>query len=454
MLQVLRLLSLVVLWALLVGAAQAQDVPFDALIMQIGDELVRWAPDGGETFIATLPPGYYSLNVSSSRKYAIYETLSQRVQAECGNGGCAGPSKFPTEFYLIDLDAPSIAPLAGAVAGGAENGRSSPVWSPDGARIAWTEGYDAADLMIYDVTSGTTTTLASGVSTYMGTGVSAVVAIEAWVDAGIVFRLSRETASGIVGDGYAVYDPTSGALLRTIPALLKIALAEGIVRFQGGDYVVTDMQLINLATGEAVTTPGGTLYAVSRTAPEMSLRVAPGKLSDQGLWSYDVFTADGVLTYTIIDQFYYVSPSGTAFLEVANDLSRYTLRVPGRDPQVLDLPRLPERLFWENLTYLFELDDIAFIAGGRCEGSVLPFRLMVALSGLVLGDTPNNIRSQPNTAAERIGQIPAGERFTVLDGPVCAETVAWWYVSHNGIEGWTAEGAGGEYWLSPESGAG
>lgn len=63
---------------------------------------------------------------------------------------------------------------------------------------------------------------------------------------------------------------------------------------------------------------------------------------------------------------------------------------------------------------------------------------------------PPGFRSQPNSSAALLGQIPAGERFTVLDGPICANSIAWWVVRFDGLEGWTAEGADGDYWLAPE----
>jgi hypothetical protein len=43
------------------------------------------------------------------------------------------------------------------------------------------------------------------------------------------------------------------------------------------------------------------------------------------------------------------------------------------------------------------------------------------------------------------------EGFIVLEGPVCddAALISWWKVSYSGVEGWTAEGEGEEYYLRP-----
>ncbi|MBL8120084.1 MAG: SH3 domain-containing protein [Anaerolineae bacterium] len=62
-----------------------------------------------------------------------------------------------------------------------------------------------------------------------------------------------------------------------------------------------------------------------------------------------------------------------------------------------------------------------------------------------------NHRAEPGLSAARIGQIPAGDVFRVLDGPVCADGYVWWQLAYDGRQGWTAEGeaANDDYWLQP-----
>jgi nitrous oxidase accessory protein NosD len=63
---------------------------------------------------------------------------------------------------------------------------------------------------------------------------------------------------------------------------------------------------------------------------------------------------------------------------------------------------------------------------------------------------PNNLRSKPGTAGELIGKIQPGEIVQIEDGPRCADSLTWWYVSvSDGLEGWTAEGDAENYWLVP-----
>ena len=75
-------------------------------------------------------------------------------------------------------------------------------------------------------------------------------------------------------------------------------------------------------------------------------------------------------------------------------------------------------------------------------------RLVIGLTARVTPGAPNNLRAQPNSEGELIGEIPGEGEFMVLDGPVCVDGLAWWQVDYNGQIGWTAEG-NRNYWLEP-----
>lgn len=84
-----------------------------------------------------------------------------------------------------------------------------------------------------------------------------------------------------------------------------------------------------------------------------------------------------------------------------------------------------------------------------CAGN-LPPRLVVEQQGIVLPGQANNVRSRPNTSAERVSQLATNAQFTVFNGPVCADGFTWWNVAQDGPPlGWTAEGDATEYWLAP-----
>lgn len=78
-------------------------------------------------------------------------------------------------------------------------------------------------------------------------------------------------------------------------------------------------------------------------------------------------------------------------------------------------------------------------------------RLEIGMWARVTPGEPNNVRILPLHSSERIGQIPGGGEFVVLDGPECDNNYTWWKVDYNGLIGWTAEWGYiyGEYWLEP-----
>ncbi len=87
---------------------------------------------------------------------------------------------------------------------------------------------------------------------------------------------------------------------------------------------------------------------------------------------------------------------------------------------------------------------------GQCPG-FLPSRLSPGGYGRVTPGLSNNLRAQPSVTSALIGQIPPGGVFSVLGGPVCAESTAWYQVNYYGVIGWTMEGQSSTYWLEPYS---
>lgn len=83
-----------------------------------------------------------------------------------------------------------------------------------------------------------------------------------------------------------------------------------------------------------------------------------------------------------------------------------------------------------------------------CPG-FMPSRLEINMFGQVTPGPANNFRDGPTLSSNVIGQLPGETIFLVLDGPVCADNMAWWQVDYNGQIGWTSEGTGAEYWLQP-----
>ncbi|MGQ9888924.1 MAG: protein kinase domain-containing protein [Aggregatilineales bacterium] len=78
----------------------------------------------------------------------------------------------------------------------------------------------------------------------------------------------------------------------------------------------------------------------------------------------------------------------------------------------------------------------------HCPGA-LPSRLIPGQRGIVRDDDPSpvNVRSGPGINFPRIGQIAIRSVFDVVEGPVCANNMAWYKIIYSErFEGWIAEG--------------
>lgn len=95
----------------------------------------------------------------------------------------------------------------------------------------------------------------------------------------------------------------------------------------------------------------------------------------------------------------------------------------------------------------------ATFTGANCAGYLQP-RLLVGYRAIILPGDRNALNSLPKRPSQnpdslRIGSIPAGDTFTVLDGPVCGEgNIVWWLVDYYGTVGWTGESQGDVYWAA------
>ncbi len=91
----------------------------------------------------------------------------------------------------------------------------------------------------------------------------------------------------------------------------------------------------------------------------------------------------------------------------------------------------------------------AALAQGDC-GDLAP-RLSVGGYGWVTftNGLPLNVRETPSRTGPRLAQLPEGTGFLALEGPVCADGLAWWRVQAGLTTGWIAEGADGEYFVEP-----
>jgi uncharacterized protein YgiM (DUF1202 family) len=85
---------------------------------------------------------------------------------------------------------------------------------------------------------------------------------------------------------------------------------------------------------------------------------------------------------------------------------------------------------------------------GSCNSAPLP-RLVVGRKGRVTPGVPNKLRAGPHKDDTVIGYMNGGSTFDVIGGPVCGDGLRWWQVTYNGLNAWTADGQGTDYWLEP-----
>lgn len=64
---------------------------------------------------------------------------------------------------------------------------------------------------------------------------------------------------------------------------------------------------------------------------------------------------------------------------------------------------------------------------------------------------PNIVREKPGLKSKILGKLFEYERLDILAGPKCVDGMIWWKVKsiNTGMDGWTAEGKDGDYWLIP-----
>ncbi|MBQ6519337.1 MAG: hypothetical protein IJI14_11500 [Anaerolineaceae bacterium] len=85
--------------------------------------------------------------------------------------------------------------------------------------------------------------------------------------------------------------------------------------------------------------------------------------------------------------------------------------------------------------------------------NTLPPRLKPGDTAAVTYTPPvaNRLRKDPGYKGSIITTISPGRTFYVMDGPVCADNLYWYYVNFNGRYGWTAESDEGQYWLEKKN---
>ncbi|MBN1286789.1 MAG: PD40 domain-containing protein [Anaerolineae bacterium] len=448
------------------GPAPAQTQAGDPLLLALihGD---IWAWDGAE--LAQLTTWGYNERpvISPDGRYFAYNSWSS-IFVEAGNPFVAGDDP-PSNIWIGDLETGDFTRVseqpadAGLISNREVSAilRSTPAWSPDGRRLVWSE-VELPDYTYriagYDLDAGTTQVLVSSVpAPFNDAGVRTIPVW--WGPGGIVTQVIRftEFSLGEPDNELWLFDG-DGGLQSVVNLGAPYIYPFGWTTYNGKDYMgVFNYQNLKIGLVDPV---GGTVRYVegrpalrSRANPLNALSVEVRHNSDD---AWDVTAAwQAPWQETPLDVDYDLawqhkiapSPAAQAVAYIAEALyirrPGDTIKVPGTEGIAGEREA---GVAWGAVSWAVAG------AGVACPGAP-PARLVVGMEARVVPNpAPNVIRSEPNRTSSSsavIGQISGGETFTVLDGPRCADGLAWWLVDYQGTTGWTAEGEGDEYWLEP-----
>lgn len=411
---------------------------------------------------------------SPDGSYVLIETQPLIVVDALERVGGIGGGPLPNNYWLCDQHTGMARPLAMQPDGasffieGAVDRVSvyaPPVFSPDGATLYWTayRSYDPNPDWL------TTYTLATGARVE-----TPLVLLERYgVPRPLRFTITSQALwfwgsfvlsnEPFAADTVILRTDFAGTLQQQYPQNLLFE-PEAVLRVPH-DNAEQLLLVYPAGSPEGIQLFNPDTGSVSDVALE-SLRVAGG---DAGLAFAPAAGNDGIIWTLVQDGAALTDATGQALaIQTAALLDLAQLASTGSDARVLTL--LSAALdsttnnFSEPLaTLLNSPANRAFLLWGAREWRIdatmdaaafacpdfVESRLKIGAEGRVIDATPNRIRSEPTLNGIYLGQIEGGDRFMVLDGPVCADGYAWWYVEYGSLLGWTVEGQGSEYWLEP-----
>lgn len=461
--QAISVAFLAVVLALAVGTPAGAQEEAPAILLIDGD-LWSWLPPNGALRQLTTWGYNHEPVISPDGSRIAYNSAAEITVAAIEREGGIGGGATPSNIWLMEratgeafrvIDQPPDASLF--VSGVPDKGvsRSTPTWSPDGAMLAWTElTYPEGEhrLGVYDLASGQVRVMPLDIPEQYGVPTPLWVA---WGGGGIAVRsITVEPATSAQMEAVLVYD-ADGALVSETD--LQATGDEFPIEFMWIEDAGVDYVGVLYNTGRwALIDPAGAampmdgapaLYSVAQSPDGVSVTF---RLSAEKDYEWSVVYADG--RAEPLGVFYpwqiAISPAGEAILLCDYpDFGVLSLWSGGKTLTVDDeSTRLARSAAWGPLAWRVWREGES--GASACPG-FLPSRLAIGGQGRVLPGAPNNLRGQPTTGSLRVGQIPSGGVFAVLDGPHCADGTAWWQVDYEGAVGWTAEGQDDAYWVEP-----
>lgn len=458
-----RYLLILVLGLLLAtSAVQAQDsLPpviavsdTDFYAINPADGSVKQLTDHHQRLYSDQPRSQRDLAISPDGRYLAYrQTPDFFIQAvhrnEIGNYG-----ESPSDIMLLDLTTGqerAVVQHRGDVKDSLQWWyRSSLAWSADSTRLVYFQNHISFDkvnrtgqIISFNVVTNQWTTLSDGIEP--------------------IWRL-RWSGDAILADT-RVYT-AAGSLVS------RYFLNDGMTTnysfpYHGNDYVMVDSAdviphkgqeyVMNMLTGEWGVVDGYQ-SSISALSPENSLVFI--KDDNDTRPSYvinpktgDKFTPPKQAPYAVDFTF---APDGQHFAYILLNTSVNIANLSGKEV-VADFKA--DTIIWSPKQYTIAdlngdqsapvISTTDFDNTRRC-GTLPVVPLVVGGQGrVIVGGGSNRLRSAPGPDAEKIGQIPEGAIFNVVNGQqnVCEGGIRWAQVEYQGVTGWTAQGTGGKLFL-------
>ena len=451
--------------------AQADTTP---VVLWMEGDYWRYYPST-ETLEQITTWGWNQFPVISPGNTKIAYSSTATVAVDYINSGNPGVGSLPSNIWILDIVTGDGVRVADQVSGATMTGggtlitRSAPAWSPDGTYLAWTElkmpGFSFY-LAIYNTLAGTTQSLPITGHVYGDAGSISPPLPVKWGRGGIAVQdYILAQATGIGTYQYQIFEPNGTSLGTFTPNAGSAKLVDftwiedGDLDYLGVLFDDGTWHLLNPKSGmETVYT--GTMELYNPQFPNRHRLQVTYQGTQNSIFTAHVTspnTASTVLPYSNGDlDKYSISPTGNTVVYTVFGINQGSyIWSDGVLQKIITGANFATNVVWGYSEWrLGEGSALGTPISQVVQPPIaclteLPSRLIIGRSAHVLPGGSNNMRDAANVNANLLLQIPEGANMTVLDGPTCVNNLAWWQVNYNGTIGWTVEGSGIDYWLSP-----
>lgn len=395
--------------------------------------------------------------IAPDHTHFAFTTQPRFVAEAIAREGGIGGGQLPNNLWLCDhasnrlVQVATQPPNPSFFSNGTDEPilRSQPVWSPDGARLAWVElqGDSSYALGIFNLSTLASQTYA--LTNYPPQYGVPVAPTAYWTSEGIAVYSTSSTDFVTLNEALALYTPEDGAFITLTPITstsdpAQDFIMERLIASVGGrDYLLVHFsmggwRLMHLTTGVQIGVSNPVFLTVNKSIGENTLIY---DLSDPSNASYITVAAGRTGNG---DSF-----TGFSHERIALSADGYQIAFMDDNVQLWDAGEYGTIEGTQGLRDLFTAGLVWGATNWQVDQNLLLPQCVGALpSALVVGDTAqvvpnssaNNVRSLPSINGALVGQVAPAEPFSVLAGPVCADGRAWYRIANARIIGWTVQG--------------